>query len=572
MPDELLLNRYQLQETLGEGATSRVVKALDTRMERPVAIKIIPVGKHTAERALREARTTALLHHPNIVTVYEFERDEDNFYLIMEYVHGVSLETLVRKNPFLPEDVAVAIAVQVCQGLEAAHSNNIIHRDIKPANLMIMPSGRVRIMDFGISRLSWVPITREGEIVGTFTYMSPEQSAGMLVDERSDVFSLGVILYEMLTGLNPFAADGAKATIFKIQNIEPEAVDSLNRSVSPGIAGVVMKALAKDPDDRYDLATDFRYKLERYRESSRNPERVVADFLAAQSTESTHSAQENPVSYLTGRWQALAGLKGVTRGGLSAVLLGAFWLWFSQGVAFSPTPVRYFLLALIIGAGFVWSPLSALALMSAIAWLAATYSLPIGIGAAVALGGAWWYWEREDALAALALVSGPAAAALGAPFAPPLIAGMFSRGTKAASLALASAGFYLLLTVSPRAVSVFPVLATIEDVLPPTSFGIFFLCSLWLGAGWLTGALISRGYSKILVILGGSVALAIGYRYMALPSGRPAALMPSLLRWATLSFIISLALAGFARQEVTRSTKSRGGSEGRRGQPQNARP
>lgn len=571
MPDELLLNRYQLQETLGEGATSTVVKAFDTRMERSVAIKIIPVGKHTAERALREARTTALLHHPNIVTVYEFERDENNFYLIMEYVQGYSLETLLGGTRPLPEDVAVAIAIQVCQGLEAAHSNNIIHRDIKPANLIVMPAGRVRIMDFGISRLSWVPITREGEIVGTFTYMSPEQSAGMLVDERSDVFSLGVILYEMLTGVNPFAADEAKATLFKIQNVEPKPVDSLSPAVSPEIAAVVTKALAKNPDERYDLATDLRYKLERYRRSSQATEKVVAEFIATQSVAAAHADPEGPFSYLIRRWQGVSQLRGLARGTVSGVLLAAVWLWLSQGVDFSPTPIRYFWLALIIITGLAWEPLSALTLMSAIAWTTATYSLPFGIVTAALFAGSWWYWAKENALTVLALIGGPAVAALGAPLAPPLIAGMFSSGTKAALLALASAGAYWLLSVSPQAAAIFPILATVEKTAPTTTAGLVFYFALWVGVGWFTSSVISRYYSRFLAILVGVGALAVGYRYLLFPAPAAVTLLPSLLRWATLSFIISLTIAGFAKREVPQPKRNEEGSVEPGPRPRSAR-
>lgn len=281
--DTLLLERYKIIEPLGEGGSGKVYKALDTKMERTVAIKSIPAGRRRAIRALREAKTVALLNHPNIVTLYEFEQHESAYYLIMEYIEGRSLGTVLGRFDRLPIELALAIAVQTCEALAFAHQNDVIHRDIKPANLRLVSDGRVKVMDFGIARLRSAAKTSgatvEGEIVGTFAYMSPEQTSGEMVDERSDIFSLGVLLYEMVTGALPFEGDTPAATIYNILNQEPRPPEQIVNDIPPALSRIILKAIAKDVGDRQTDATEMKAQLERCRLSTAPPAETVREML-----------------------------------------------------------------------------------------------------------------------------------------------------------------------------------------------------------------------------------------------------------------------------------------------------
>lgn len=253
--------------------------AFDTLMEREVAIKEIPSSHKTLPRAMREARTAALLNHPNVVTVYEFQETADHYYLIMEYLQGATLDQILDSRP--PSvDEALAVAIQVCAAIECAHLNNIIHRDIKPQNLMLLSDGRVKVMDFGIAKLKNAPVTKTAQIQGTVAYMSPEQAEGYIVDEPSDIFSSAVVLYEMLTGVNPFASPTTGATLFKIINTTPDPPSALNAHVPPELDRAVMKALDKYPDRRFNGAVQFRYKLERVFPGDASPEGLVKHLLA----------------------------------------------------------------------------------------------------------------------------------------------------------------------------------------------------------------------------------------------------------------------------------------------------
>lgn len=260
---ELLLERYQILARLGGGGFSEVFKAFDTRMGRMVAMKKIPASQRTAPRALREAQTVALLNHPNIVTLHEFEETPDYYYLILELLDGTTLADILKtRSPMELED-ALSITYQIGAALEWAHKSGVIHRDIKPENVMLLPSGQVKVMDFGTARLGNSTLTREGDVVGTIEYMSPEQTEGKPADGRSDLFSLAIILYEMLTGRNPFEATTPAGTIFKIIHTTPLPPSELNARLPPELSAVVLKALEKEPSDRYERIVDFRHRLRR---------------------------------------------------------------------------------------------------------------------------------------------------------------------------------------------------------------------------------------------------------------------------------------------------------------------
>lgn len=295
MNEELLLSRYKILNKLGSGGFSEVYKAFDTRMERVVAIKRMAPGPKTAPRALREARTVALLNHPNIVTLYEFEETAEYYYLIMEYIEGITLQEVLAKEGNLSIDQSIAITSQICQALECAHLNSTIHRDIKPENLMILPDGRVKVMDFGIARLKNSSITREGDVVGTLPYMSPEQCKGEYVDERTDIFSLGAVLYQMLTGVAPFEAETPGAALFKILNVNPIAPNKIDPKIPRGLNNAVMKALDKEPDKRFENAAEMRSKTARYKSSSAPVKRILGPLFSTALSKSWTDQQ--PLSY-----------------------------------------------------------------------------------------------------------------------------------------------------------------------------------------------------------------------------------------------------------------------------------
>lgn len=264
MTEDILFSRFKIIKELGRGGFGTVFQAFDIRMERNVAIKRIPKNVHTAPRAVREAKTVALLSHPNIVTVHDFIEDENYFYLVMERIDGIPFDDILKKNELTWEE-AEAAALQVSSALECAHYNYVIHRDIKPANLLLLKDGRIKVLDFGIARLLGSSPVSYGEgAIGTLAYISPEQARDDIVDERSDLFALGVFMYESLTGDNPFKAETKNTILFKIQNHVPEHPSKVDPNIPEGVGDVVMKLLEKEPENRYDSVAEMRNKLLRH--------------------------------------------------------------------------------------------------------------------------------------------------------------------------------------------------------------------------------------------------------------------------------------------------------------------
>jgi serine/threonine protein kinase len=253
---------YNIIEKLGEGGMGVVYLAEDTKLERKVAIKFLP--RHIAadseqrERFKIEARAAASLNHPNIATIHYIEEVEDETFIVMEYIDGFELRKKIKTGP-MPLDEALQIIIKIAEGLQAAHEQDIVHRDIKSGNIMLTDKGRVKVMDFGLAKVRGVAnVTKEGTTLGTITYMSPEQAGGSDVDNRSDIWSLGVLLYEMISGKLPFGGSYDQAVIYSIINDEPQPLS--HHSIE--LQQIIKKALAKNPQERYQhvdqLLVDLR--------------------------------------------------------------------------------------------------------------------------------------------------------------------------------------------------------------------------------------------------------------------------------------------------------------------------
>jgi len=255
------IGHYAILELLGEGGMGEVYKAEDTRLKRPVALKFVRRDLFASDRLkarfIEEARAAAALDHPNICTVHAIEEWEGQLFLVMAYVDGKTLKERVARGP-IDMGEALAIAIQAASGLAAAHAHGIVHRDIKSANIMLFSDGRAQIVDFGLARSSRrAEITETGAVVGTVGYMSPEQAQGKPLGQTTDIWSLAVVLYEMIAGRMPFRGGDERATIRSIINDEPERLCALRPDTPPELERIVCKAIAKDPDDRYASAAAF---------------------------------------------------------------------------------------------------------------------------------------------------------------------------------------------------------------------------------------------------------------------------------------------------------------------------
>jgi serine/threonine-protein kinase len=258
------LGRYEILSELGQGAMGVVYKARDPLIDRVVAIKTINLGLALDEkeeyegRFYQEAKAAGRLSHPNIVTIYDVGKNDEVAYIAMEFLEGRELRDIMNDGGLLPVYQVLDIVAQVAQGLAYAHEFDIIHRDIKPANIMVVRDGHVKITDFGIARMASSAVrTQTGMVLGSPKYMSPEQVMGKLLDQRSDIFSLGVMLYEMLTGQAPFTGENVNAIMYQTLNTAPAPPGTLNPNVPEMVNFIVAKALAKSVEDRYQNATDF---------------------------------------------------------------------------------------------------------------------------------------------------------------------------------------------------------------------------------------------------------------------------------------------------------------------------
>ena len=281
------IGRYELVAELGRGGMGVVYKARDSELGRYVALKSLPAERsldpERRRRFLAEARAASALSHPNIVTVHDLLSLDGEEWIVLELVEGETLAERIRPGG-LPLSQALGWAATIAEALAAAHQAGIVHRDLKPGNVMVDRHGRLRVLDFGLAKLllpetvsgheptqSELPMTRAGALLGTLEYMSPEQALGKPVDARSDIFSLGAVFYELLTGRRPFAGESAAAKIHAVVYEEPEPLASLRPELPAPVAAIVARALAKDPDERFATMAELAAALRRIESGSSAP-------------------------------------------------------------------------------------------------------------------------------------------------------------------------------------------------------------------------------------------------------------------------------------------------------------
>jgi serine/threonine protein kinase len=274
-----IAGRYEIREHIATGGMASVYKTWDRQVERDVAIKILrnldKTDPHAVERFRREARAAAALSHPNAVTIFDFVEEENQYYLVMEYINGPTLKQVIGKFHQLPPRLTLDIAAQVCDVLQVAHSRRFIHRDIKPQNIMLMwNSGSnlenwngkerplIKLTDFGIVRvLEESGLTKSGIVLGTADYLSPEQARGETLTDSSDLYSLGVVMFEMLAGRPPFVGPTAVSIAMQHASTLPPSLRAFNPAVPPSVEGIVMKTLQKEPRNRFRTAAEMQLAL-----------------------------------------------------------------------------------------------------------------------------------------------------------------------------------------------------------------------------------------------------------------------------------------------------------------------
>ena len=275
------IGKYDVIEVLGKGGMGVVYKATDPKIGRQVAIKMMTGGfaenPDLLKRFYREAQATGMLEHPNIVVVYELGDQDGNPYMVMQYLEGEPLDKMIQQRREIPMVEKLGFIIQACNGLNYAHQRGLVHRDIKPANLMVLKDGNCKLVDFGIARLGDNSLTRTGQVVGTIHYMSPEQINAQVVDGRTDIWSTGVMLFELLTYTLPFEGNDMASTLLKIIHEQPPALSKFLTSYPTDLDEIIQRALSKDREERYQTAEDFAFDLGRIQEQLKK--QVVSEYV-----------------------------------------------------------------------------------------------------------------------------------------------------------------------------------------------------------------------------------------------------------------------------------------------------
>src|SRR6476620_7270187 len=268
MVGEVLSDRYELEELVGTGGMSSVYRAHDRLLDRKVALKVLHeqymADDEYVERFRREARSVAALSHPNVVTVIDRGEHEGRQFIVFEYVAGENLKRLIERRGPAPVTTALELAMQIARGLSFAHQQGLVHRDVKPQNVLLNGDGQAKVTDFGIARSMDVQhgMTQTGTVLGTSDYIAPEQAQGQRVDEHTDVYSLGVVLYELLTTEVPFPGENFVAVAMRHINEPPPPIRDKRPDVPPRVEAAIQRAMAKDPADRFPTMVDFCRELD----------------------------------------------------------------------------------------------------------------------------------------------------------------------------------------------------------------------------------------------------------------------------------------------------------------------
>ncbi len=304
------MGRYELTHLVARGGMAQVYRAIDLQLDRPVALKVLfpelSVDKTFVERFRREAQAAANLSHPNIVPVYDWGEDDGVYFIVMEYIDGRSLSAVLRDPQKLPANQIAQIGAGVAAALAFAHRHGVVHRDVKPGNILITPDGEVKVTDFGIARAvnTEESLTQTGAVMGTAAYFSPEQAEGKTVDARSDIYSLGVVLYEMAVGRPPFSGDSPVAVASKHVRDEPTLPRVANSACPAALEAVIMKAMAKDPASRYGSAEELRADLLRFADG-RPVEAGDPNLTSVMGAAAAGAAATTMMSPATGRTMAV---------------------------------------------------------------------------------------------------------------------------------------------------------------------------------------------------------------------------------------------------------------------------
>ncbi|MCU1285861.1 MAG: hypothetical protein JWO13_2211 [Acidobacteriales bacterium] len=329
--EDITGGRYMMMNELGRGAMGVVYKAYDRLIGRLVALKTIPLEVPESERVAlierlkTEARTAGVLDHPNIVTVFDVGEEAGLFYFTMQHVEGRTLAQVKESKDLLPLDQLFHMADEICAAMSFAHASGVIHRDLKPSNLMLTNQGMIKVMDFGIAKLGDSGLTKAGMVLGTPSYLAPEQAAGRRIDHRADIFSLGAVLYEIFTGEKAFTGESATTIIYKVMNDEPIPPKIIEPSLPAGLDAIIHKALAKNPDLRYQNCDELREALKQCRA---NPNaRAVAPVLDKTVKMSSRGQQPSAAEQTQYMAQGSQATPWIAAGAAVLVLGAGFLLW-----------------------------------------------------------------------------------------------------------------------------------------------------------------------------------------------------------------------------------------------------